>query len=237
MIKKFATLCVAVMAITTAAAQAVNQKDAQGNRQGIWKGTYDGGNPRYEGTFDHGRETGTFTFFDDSKAHTVAATRVFAKDGSCYTTFFEPTGTKVSEGKEINKLREGEWVYYHFKAKSIMAKETYKQGKIEGVRRVFFPSGEIAEETSYINGIKDGPYRKFTEKALVLEEATYKNDKYEGPAIYRDSKGNIVSQGVYKAGLKTGVWKFLENGKLKEKNMDIKVRDAELKAAKEKAKN
>jgi antitoxin component YwqK of YwqJK toxin-antitoxin module len=234
MIKKFAILFLAIMAITTAAAQAANQKDAQGNRQGPWKGTYDSGNPRYEGTFDHGKETGTFKFYDDSKAHTLAATRVFAKDGSCYTTFFEPTGTKVSEGKEINKLREGEWVYYHYKAKSIMAKETYKQGKIEGVRRVFFPSGEIAEETSYLNGIKDGPYRKFTEKAVVLEEATYKNDKYEGPAIYRDGKGNIASQGVYKAGLKTGVWKFLENGKLKEKNMDISARDAELKA---KAKN
>lgn len=237
MIKKFVVVLIAFMGIAVTHAQTVNQKDANGNRHGVWKGTYDSGNPRYEGTFDHGKETGTFKFYDDTKAHTVAATRVFAKDGSCYTTFFEPTGTKVSEGKEVNKLREGEWVYYHFKAKTIMAKETYRQGKIEGVRKVFFPSGKIAEETTYVNGLKEGPYKKYTEKGIVLEEATYKNDNYEGPAVYRDSKGNVASQGVYKAGLKSGVWKFLENGKLKEKNMDISVRDAALKAAKEKTKN
>ena len=220
MIKKFVIALAAVMAITTATAQAVNQKDSKGSRQGLWKGKYDSGNPRYEGTFDHGKETGTFKFYDDTKVQTLAATRVFDKDGSCYTTFFEPTGTKVSEGKEINKLREGEWKYYHFKSKSIMAKETYIQGKIEGVRRVYFRSGEVAEETSYLNGLKDGPYRKFTEKGLVLEEAAFKNDKYEGPATYRDAKGNIASQGEYRDGQKRGIWKFYEKGKLKEKSME-----------------
>jgi len=237
MIKKLALVLLAIMAITTATAQAVNQKDAKGSRHGLWKGTYDSGNPRYEGTFEHGKETGTFKFYDDTKAQTLAATRVFAKDGSCYTTFLEPTGTKVSEGKEVNKLREGEWLYYHFKAKTIMAKETYRQGKVEGVRRVYFPSGIVAEETTYVHGLKEGPYKKYTEKGIVLEEAMYKNNNYDGPAIYRDSKGNIASQGMYKAGLKSGVWKFLENGKLKEKNMDISARDAALRAVKGKAKN
>lgn len=219
MIKKFALLLTVFMALT-ATAQAVNQKDGKGQRHGLWKGNYDSGNPRYEGTFDHGKETGTFKFFDDAKASTLMATRVFNKDGSCYTTFFEPTGTKVSEGKEVNKLREGEWKYYHFKSQAIMAKETYRAGKIEGVRKVFFANGAIAEETNYVNGLKEGPYKKYTEKGIVLEESNYKNDVYSGPAIYRDGKGKTASQGEYRDGQKRGIWKFYENGKVKEKSME-----------------
>ena len=47
--------------------QSINQLDAQGKKHGIWKGTYsDTGRPRYEGTFEHGKELGTFRFFDNN---------------------------------------------------------------------------------------------------------------------------------------------------------------------------
>src|SRR5690606_33934540 len=94
-----------------ALAQDINKTDAAGKRHGLWKGTHEGSKrPRYEGTFDHGKEVGIFKFFDDTKAGTVIATRDFtAKDGSCYTTFFDQKGNKVSEGREFNRQREGEW--------------------------------------------------------------------------------------------------------------------------------
>ena len=44
---------------------------------------------RYEGTFNHGKETGIFKYFDDTKAGTVIATHDFSKgDGSCYAIFY-----------------------------------------------------------------------------------------------------------------------------------------------------
>ena len=198
-----------------------NKKDAEGQRHGKWTGTYETSKkPRYEGTFEHGKETGTFKFFNDDAKSTLMATRVFAKDGSCYTTFFDPEGNKVSEGREVNHLQEGEWKYYHLKSKAIMSTERYIQGKLTGIRKVFFAKGAIAEETTYTDGLKQGIYKKYTEKGIVLEEAIYKNDQLDGPAVYRDGDGNIASQGVYTNGLKTGIWKFYEKGKLvKEKNM------------------
>ena len=71
-------------------AQNINKLDGNGKKNGVWKGVYeDSKRPRYEGTFEHGKEVGMFKFFDDTKEGTVIATREFAaKDNSCYTIFY-----------------------------------------------------------------------------------------------------------------------------------------------------
>jgi antitoxin component YwqK of YwqJK toxin-antitoxin module len=44
-----------------------------------------------------------------------------------------------------------------------MTLENYKNGKLEGLRSVYYPSGKIAEEISYLNNIKNGLYKSFRE--------------------------------------------------------------------------
>ncbi|MGL2967228.1 toxin-antitoxin system YwqK family antitoxin [Flavobacterium sp. XGLA_31] len=203
-------------------AQDVNKFDENGKKHGLWKGIYEESKrPRYEGTFEHGKETGIFRFFDDTKVGTVIATREFnAKDNSCYTIFYNQKNNKVSEGKVVNKQFEGEWKYYHEDSPVVMTLENYTNGKLNGVRKVFYLSGKIAEETTYKNGIKDGAYKNYAENGVVMEETIYKNGEYDGPAIFRDPLGKITGQGLFKNGKKVGVWKILEKGKLKEINMN-----------------
>jgi antitoxin component YwqK of YwqJK toxin-antitoxin module len=212
------------------AQNAFNTVDANGKKNGIWKGVYaESKRPRYEGNFSHGKEIGEFKFFDDTKAGSVIATRTFnPNDNVAYTVFYDQNKNKVSEGKVVNKLFEGEWKYYHLGAKTIMTTENYKSGKLEGVRLVYFPSGKIAEETNYKNNLKNGSSKKYSEKGIVLEEATFKNNQYDGEAIFRDVDNNIVSKGKFTNGKKTGVWQFFENGKLvEEENMsDSKKSDS-----------
>ena len=107
--------------------QNTNQLDTNGKKQGVWKGIYEESKrPRYEGTFEHGKEVGMFKFFDDTNAGTVIATREFnTKDNSCYTIFYNQKGNKVSEGKLVNKLHEGEWKYYHENSPLVMTSENY----------------------------------------------------------------------------------------------------------------
>ncbi len=41
-----------------------NKLDERGKKQGVWKGFYqDSRRPRYEGNFEHGKETGIFYFY------------------------------------------------------------------------------------------------------------------------------------------------------------------------------
>lgn len=206
----------------TLCAQDFNKLDESGKKNGLWKGVYEESKrPRYEGTFDHGKEVGLFKFFDDTKAGTVIATREFnSKDNSCYTIFYNQNKNKVSEGKVVNKQFEGEWKYYHEDLPTVMTLEPYANGKLNGIRKVFYKSGKIAEETTYKNGIKNGTYKSYAENDVVLEESVYKNGQYEGLAVFRNVDNQIAAQGTFKNGKKVGMWKMLVKGKLKDVNMN-----------------
>lgn len=201
-----------------------NKLDVNGKKHGLWKGVFEESKrPRYEGAFDHGKEIGIFSFYDDTKARSIIATREFnAKDNSAYTIFYDQNKNKVSEGKVVNKLFEGQWKYYHQASKNIMTTENYSKGKLDGLRTVFYISGKVAEEINYKNNLKNGFYKKYTEKGVVLEESIFKNNIYNGLAIFSDGNGNIVSKGQFVNGKKSGIWQFFEKGKLvKEMNMSF----------------
>lgn len=203
-------------------AQDFNKSDASGKKDGVWKGTYEvSKRPRYEGTFNHGKEMGVFKFFDDTQKGDVIATRDFtANNGSSYTIFYDQSKNKVSEGKEVGKAREGEWKYYHKASKVVMTLENYKNGKLEGVRTVYYPNTKIAEEMNYTNGLKDGVYKKYGQNGTILEQTTYKNNEYNGDAVFYDADGVVASKGKFVNGKKANMWQFYLKGKLtKEVNM------------------
>lgn len=202
--------------------QDFNKLDEKGKKHGLWIGYYnESKRKRYEGVFEHGKEVGVFKFFDDTKAGTLIATRAFnSNDNSCYTIFYNQKNNKVSEGKVLNKQFEGEWKYYHEDLPSIMTLEYYSNGKLNGVRKVYYKSGKIAEEASYKDGKKNGVYKSYAENGVVLEESNYVNDEYEGEAIYRNLENQIAGQGLYKKDKKVGIWKLLKKGKLTEVNMN-----------------
>ena len=200
----------------------VNSLDSNGKKHGVWKGNHEiSKRPRYEGSFVHGKEVGLFKFFDDTKLGSVIATREFnANDNGAYTIFYDQKNNKVSEGNSINKLNEGPWKYYHQASDKVMTIENYKNGKLDGLRSVFYPSGKIAEEAFYANNLKEGYYKKYSENGIVLEESIYKNNEYNGLAIFKDPDGTVVSKGQFVNGKKTGAWQFFEKGKqTKEVNM------------------
>ncbi|MCC9064054.1 toxin-antitoxin system YwqK family antitoxin [Flavobacterium piscisymbiosum] len=203
-------------------AQDFNKTDANGKKDGVWKGVYEvSKRQRYEGTFDHGKETGIFKFFDDTKKGDVVATRDFtANDGSSYTIFYDQNKNKVSEGKEVGKAREGEWKYYHKASKVLMTLENYKNGKLAGLRTVYYPNSKIAEEMNYVNGSKEGIYKKYGQNGTLLEQSTYKNNEYNGEAVFYDADGVVASKGKFVNGKKANMWQFYLKGKLtKEVNM------------------
>ena len=197
-----------------------NKLDENGNKNGVWKGIYEESKrPRYEGAFEHGKEIGLFSYFDDTKSRTIIATREFnSKDNSAYTIFYDQNKNKVSEGKVINKLHEGAWTYYHKASAIIMTLENYKNGKLEGLKTINFPSGNVAELTNYKNGIREGVYKKIAENGVILEESTYLNGELNGTSTFKAPDGLVVAKGMFKQGKKVGIWLFYENGKIVSKD-------------------
>ncbi|OBX25931.1 antitoxin component YwqK of YwqJK toxin-antitoxin module [Gelidibacter algens] len=207
--------------LTTSHAQdGINLLDNEGKRHGLWKKNYEGTDqPRYEGTFKHGKEAGVFKFYKlDQKRSVLSATRAFNPDSDdILVKFFSSKGKLISEGHMTDTLFVGKWVYYHNKSKAIMTVEHYNiKGKLEGERMVYYENGQMAEHSNHINGKMEGISKIFSEKGVVIKEFSYKNDMLNGMSKYYNGAGELVAEGAYRNDQKHGIWKYYENGVLTE---------------------
>ncbi len=221
MIKQNIVLCVILTFIlTNVSAQSVNQLDEKGERHGFWMKNFDKTDqPKYEGTFEHGKEVGTFKFYKlvEGKSK-LSATREFLPNSEKINVkFFSSTGKLISEGMMNDKLFIGKWVYYQNKTKGILMTENYNdKGILEGEKLVYYENGKVAERSIYVNGEIDGISTWYSEKGIVLKEFTYKNGLLHGMAKYYDNDGKLLAEGNYKNDKKHGTWKYYENGEFKE---------------------
>lgn len=69
-----------------------------------------------------------------------------------------PDGKKKLEGKEIDGLREGKWIYYHENG-LIWSEGKFKNGKRAGYSLVYHESGNKKVEGMYENGKKVGTWK------------------------------------------------------------------------------
>lgn len=200
-------------------AQNVNQFDANGERHGKWKKTFDGTNvTRYEGEFNHGKEIGQFRFYKNINAKPVlTATRDFSKDGVAKVIFYASNGKIVSEGLMKGKIYIGPWKYYHNNSSQLMTLEHYdNSGVLNGDRIIYYPNGQIAEQSFYKNGKLDGKSNWYSEDGIIIKKYIYDNGNLNGKASFYDKAGELLIEGVYRNDKKHGIWKYYENGKLKE---------------------
>ncbi len=207
--------------------EKINQLDAKGKKDGLWKGTFEESKrSRYEGTFKNGVEVGVFKYFDDTKAQSLIGTREFSENGTvAFTTFIDQKGNKVSEGKTVNRIKEGVWNYYHKASTQLMKVEHYKNGKLDGPQTLYYPSGKVAEEKFYVNGMQEGIYKMYVESGKLVEESNYKNNLFDGPAAFYDALGTLVSKGNFVKDEKKGMWEFYKDGKLiKKEKYPVKIK-------------
>ncbi|MDU8885525.1 toxin-antitoxin system YwqK family antitoxin [Yeosuana sp. MJ-SS3] len=203
--------------------QEINQFDEDGNRHGIWRKNFENTKVlRYEGEFFHGKEVGTFKFYQnlDGKA-TLTATRKFHDDSDLAdVTFYSSIGKVISEGKMRGKQYVGEWKYYQKNSKQLLSLEHYNDfGKLEGRRLVYYENGQIAQKENYKDGELHGVSLWYAEDGVLIKEMLYENGELHGLSKYYSPVGDLIIEGQYKRAKKHGIWKYYENGKLvEEKN-------------------
>ena len=198
------------------AQEKVNQFDDNGKRDGVWKKYYpETKQLRYQGQFDHGQETGTFKFYCEECKEQPMAIKDFSSNGSkASVRYFTIEGKLVSAGDMEGKNRVGEWVYYHEKSKTVMTREHYKTGKLDGVKTTYYPNGTKTEETHYQNGLKQGENNYYSPEGVLLKKLNYVDNKLSGEAVYYDANGAITIKGYYKKGKKNGLWQYFKNGEV-----------------------
>ncbi len=198
------------------AQEEINQLDSDGARHGLWRKTYAGSDQiRFEGTFHHGKEVGVFKFYCEECGTQPTAVRTFNdKDDSVWVQYYTKKGKLVSEGKLVDREREGEWIYYHEKSKQVMTRENYKGGKLHGKKTTYYSNGAITEELNYVYGKREGENLFYSPEGVIIKRLQYQEDELNGPATYYDAAGKVVIEGFYKKDKKYGLWKYYKNGVL-----------------------
>lgn len=198
----------------------VNQVDERGQRDGIWRKNFDNSDqPKYEGTFEHGKEVGIFKFYKLVNGKSaLSATREFnPANHDIVVKFYASNGKLISEGHMTDTRFVGKWVYYHNKTKGIMTIENYNEdGQLEGEHTVFYENGQMAEQAFYSNGKLEGTSKIFSDKGVIIKIFSYKEDMLNGLSKYYNGDGQLIAEGHYKNDQKHGLWKYYENGVLTE---------------------
>ncbi|MFP2995933.1 hypothetical protein ABN763_08480 [Spongiivirga sp. MCCC 1A20706] len=196
--------------------QDINQFDANNNRHGTWKKYFDGTKQlRYEGQFDHGKEVGLFKFYTKKSKAQPVATRFFKKESNVVEVkFYSLSGKLISKGNLVGKERDGVWEFYQKDGKTLLSKEVYSKGVLNGDFEVYYDNGQLSESFTYDNGLKDGPSKKYAPNKAIIHEVVYVKGKLRGPATYYGADGSVSIKGEYAADRKAGLWKYYEGNKL-----------------------
>ncbi|MCK0131079.1 toxin-antitoxin system YwqK family antitoxin [Flavobacteriaceae bacterium F08102] len=194
----------------------VNEFDSNGKRHGVWRKYYQNNRIRYEGTFHHGKEVGTFKYYSAANSEFPTVVKKFNDTNSIAEVYFySETGKLMSKGQMDGKMRIGKWIYYHEDGVHIMSEENYVNNKLNGPFKTFYITGKPTEIAYYKDGLRDSVYRKYSIKGHLFQHFTYKNGKLNGKAVYYNRKtGELTAKGQFKDDLRVGTWENYVDGEL-----------------------
>lgn len=209
-------LCIIfLMFINVTLAQEINQTNANGEREGVWKKYYQNNRIRYEGQFENGKEVGVFKFYSANTSEFPIVTKSYSETSDeVHVQYFTEKGVPESEGLMVGKERIGKWVYYHPNGKSIMIEEHFENNQLSGSYKLFYPNGKPTKEANYKNGLLHGNSKKYSQNGVLIEDLNYVNGVLNGPAAFYELNGNLKQKGIYEDDLKVGIWQFYTDGEL-----------------------
>ena len=165
--------------ITTQWMSAQNKTNAQGQKEGKWSGYYESNHLRYIGEFKDGKEVGVFTFYEDTPEQVIKATQDFSKEpGKSFATFYFE-GKKMSEGWFAGKQKEGRWIYFHKGGEKINSEEFYKDGKLEGIRKVYYLWKDDSSNDTQLGVIAQDVQKLYPELVSVNSDTGYLSLSYD----------------------------------------------------------
>ena len=174
-----------------------NQYLENGNRNGPWKGYYDSGQIRYEGTFDDGKEIGFFKYYYRSgnlekeffytQSGVRAQVRIYYSDRKIKTI-----------GEYCSKKRCGTWEYFD-NLGNIILKENYIDDVLNGSYFVYF-EGNLTHTFLYKNGKKNGLAKSFFATGQIKILKNYLNNKLHGSYEFFNKKGELIDKLNYSNG-------------------------------------
>ena len=185
-----------------------NVTDAQGRKQGLWSKKYDNGNCRYRATFKDDQVVDSLVRYHENGKK--SALIVYRADGVGNALLYDESERPIAQGLYRGNLRDSLWRLFDAEH-HVTAIEPYDKGVLNGVVTVYYPNGDVAEETSYVNGIKQGPWRQYFRGMAKKVTASYRNGQLHGEFKGYNQEAICDVDGQYDNGREQGIWKLYDN--------------------------
>ncbi len=202
-----------MMLVSQVSDEKVNQVDAKGMKQGIWKKYHPGDSVlRYSGRFIDNVPVDTFLYYYPTGEMQSQVVHVNGKES--YASTWHKNGNLMATGSYFGQLKDSTWKFFD-QAGILRSEENYIEGKRYGIWKSYFYDGKILEVQEWENDVESGPYKRYHHNGKVERTANYLLGALEGEVIDYHDNGNVRQQGQYYHDVKQGVWKhYDENGEL-----------------------
>lgn len=155
-------------------------------KEGIW--TYYADNtPTREGQYEQDNRVGQWKNYYNFPNYT----NLQYKDGQLYGSFESKhkNGNLSYRAHYTNQgVLDGANTSYYEDGKTIRLHRDYYLGKIHGIEKQYYQSGQLKLETKYTNGEIDGELKSFHENGQLAAVVTYQNNNIVNTLLY-DEKG------------------------------------------------
>ena len=193
-----------------------NALNKRGERTGAWKGYYPDSTLRYEGNFQDGVPVGTMKRYDN-RGNLAMLMRFYpGTNGSrCLVESLSLHGKVQARGVYQDQVKDSTWTYLSPNGEVRMTEEFYL-GRLNGMQRSYYPSGELSQTLDFKDGKEHGKWIQYFTNGDTMLVAIYRKGMLNGPyrTFYPAHKKRI--SGMYKSGHMDGSWLyFTEEQELK----------------------
>ncbi len=203
--------------LSSYAQDTLNVTDSRGQKHGFWRKVDTAGRIVYEGRFIHGKPDGDFRYFyPDGKLKMASA--ISAGGKRALTVSYFPSGKKMAEGRYLNEQRDSVWLFYGENTGALASREPYREGKIDGMARIYFPDGTLSEQQYYRMGVKDGLWEQYYSDGKLRLRSAFKAGEKSGAVKTFYNSGEVMMEGKYLQGHPEGEWTYYDpNGSVRKK--------------------
>jgi antitoxin component YwqK of YwqJK toxin-antitoxin module len=192
------------------ALQGQNLLDEEGRKTGHWREEYPNGRTLYEADFEGGQPVGEMIRYYEKGA--VKARMIFEPGTErTYVRMFYENGKRSAEGLYMNQVKDSVWTYYSEYDGSLRIRESYRDGKLDGITRSYYPGGKVSEEVEWKQGVKEGSWKQYYENGVTRLSGNYKNNLLNGAYEVYFSNSSIMIRGTYFDNKSNGTWHYYDD--------------------------
>ena len=202
------TFVLLIILVPFFAAAQVNQTDANGYKQGIWKKYHPNGELRYEGEFKDNQPVGEWKRYHGNGNLQAILNYSDASD-STFSALYDQKGKLIAKGCFISEKKEGLWEF--FQENKLISESNFRNGVKHGLEKIYYDSGEVLEEIDWVDAKKNGKYQAYYKSGNPYIQCKYKEDKRDGFCLVYFPNGDIELEAFYENDLRHGNWKYFNN--------------------------